>query len=244
MSELAVIGDIHGELGMLDRVLEVVKRREVDGILLVGDLGVNTLWGDARSNLGGLARYHASIEAIFERVGALGKPFLWVAGNHDLPDLDGAGQIDRRVAEIAGFRVFGIGGAGPQRFGFPYEWDEEEIAALAIPEVDILLCHAPPVRTELDRLYHTGEHVGSEAIRTHASKHRGFLVCGHIHEARGADLVGDCLCLNAGALGAPYAVCLVGFLTRRPQEADTVRLHFVEDGHEVVWDRKRLSEKR
>ncbi len=241
MGELAVIGDIHGELEMLDRVLDVVKAREVDGILLVGDLGVNSLWGESRSNLAAMARYHASVDAIFARVSALGKPYLWVAGNHDLPELGGMGNTDRRVSEIAGFRVFGIGGGGPQHFGFPYEWDEQDIEALAIPEVDILLCHAPPIRTELDRLYHTGEHVGSEAIRTHASKHRGFLVCGHIHEARGADLVEDCLCLNTGALGAPYAMCLVGFLTRRPQEADTVRLHFVDDGHEVVWDRARLS---
>lgn len=246
MTTLAVIGDIHGELEMLDRVLELVQRRRVDGILLVGDLGVNALWGLGRADadVRQKMRYEESVDAVFSRVSSLGIPYLWVAGNHDLPEITGEGCVDRQVGEIAGLRVYGVGGAGPQHFGFPYEWEEEEIEELVIPEVDILLCHAPPIRTELDRLHHTGQHVGSEAIRKHAERHKGFLVCGHIHESRGADVINDCLCLNAGSLGAPYAVCLVGFLTRVEGEEDRVGLYYLDDQFGVSWGKEQILELR
>ena len=236
MVSLAVIGDIHGEMKRLGRVLEAIKKRDVAGILLVGDLGRNALFGMPEHWVPEqVAMYKESVEAVFSAVSSLGLPYAWVAGNHDHPEIEGAGCCDRRVVEIAGFRVYGIGGAGPQRFGFPYEWDEEEIEALKIPEVDILLCHAPPYGTSLDRLYHDGENVGSKAIRDHALAHKGFLLCGHIHESFGADTLGRCLCLNAGSLGAPYGRDIVGYLSRDEQGRHQVMLHLLATNEEKTW---------
>lgn len=211
---LAVIGDIHAHWRKLDYVLARIAEARVDGILLVGDLGSHDLAHTIRRSPERDARYLASIDEVLRRVRSLGVPSLWVPGNHDLPDLAGEGNVDRRVAEIAGVRVAGIGGAGPGRFGFAYEWEEDEIRRRDELACDVLLCHAPPARTTLDVIHDSIRHVGSEAIRERAERHDGVLVCGHIHEAPGAEQLARCLCLNVGGLGAPFGRAQVGFVRR------------------------------
>jgi Icc-related predicted phosphoesterase len=211
--ELAVIGDVHAHWRHLDFVLTRIGEARVDGILLVGDLGSHDLAHAWRRTPERDARYLLSVEEVLRRVRALELPFAYVPGNHDLPTLALEGNVDGTVATIAGLRVAGIGGAGPGRFGFCYEWDEEQIAARALPECEVILSHTPPARTSLDRI-HDGRHVGSESIRAIAAGHDGVLVCGHIHEAPGAEQIGRCLCLNAGGLGAPFGRAQVGFVRR------------------------------
>lgn len=208
---LAVIGDVHAHFRRLDVVLERLARERLDGVLLVGDLGSHDLAHAARRTPQRDARYLASLDRLFEKVGMLGVPCAWVPGNHDLPTLPRAGNVDGSVIEIAGVRVAGIGGAGPQSFGFSYEWTEDEIRARVVPPCDVLISHTPPFATKLDRLL-DGEPVGSRAIREIASKHDGVLVCGHIHEASGFEQLGACLCFNVGALGEPFGAAQVGFV--------------------------------
>jgi len=128
---LAVIGDVHASWRLLDRVLERAVAARVHGILLVGDLGSHDLAHVARRTPERDARYLASIEILFERIASCGVPFAFVPGNHDLPELAHERNADGRVLDVAGLRVAGIGGAGPQRFGFAYEWGEDEIRASA-----------------------------------------------------------------------------------------------------------------
>jgi Icc-related predicted phosphoesterase len=209
--KLAVIGDIHAHLRFLGMVLERIARAEVDGILLVGDIGAG---GHRLTLLGKLDRaYFDSVEAVFAAVRALELPCLWVPGNHDHPKLAGEGNVDFTSASLAGLRVAGVGGAGPDRFGFAYEWSEESIRKRTIPACDILLCHCPPRDSELDRV-HNGRHVGSLALRELAMRHDGVYVCGHIHESPGSQLLGRALCLNVGGLGAPFGRPQVGFIER------------------------------
>lgn len=210
----AVIGDVHHELGKLARVVAHIAETGVDGVLLVGDLGshdVNFTW---RRSPEGDARYVASVRQVLELVGELGVPVAWVPGNHDLPDLDLPGNCDRRVVDVGGLRVGGIGGAGPARFGFSYEWSEDDVRARPELDCDVLLCHCPPYGV-LDRTA-SGEHVGSVAIRERVERHVGFLVCGHIHESPGVERVAGTLVLNAGGLGRPYGKAQVGYLARGP----------------------------
>jgi Icc-related predicted phosphoesterase len=209
---LAVIGDIHAHFVRLDLVLERIAAASVDGILLVGDLGSHDLAYVRRRTPERDARYLASIDAVMTRVRALGVPVLWVPGNHDLPDLAGEGNVDGRAGTIAGLRIAGIGGAGPGRFGFAYEWDEDEVRRRDVPECDVLLCHAPPSRCALDRLWDGIRHVGSDALRERAQSHDGVLVCGHIHESPGAVEIGRSLCMNVGGLGEPRGRAQVGFV--------------------------------
>jgi Icc-related predicted phosphoesterase len=236
---LAVIGDVHASWERLERVLARIAERGADGVLLVGDLGEPTPRWRGRDDDARRARYLASVERILALVGALGRPFAWVPGNHDLPDVTGPGGTDGAVADVAGVRVLGIGGAGPARFGFPYEWGEDEIRARPEPACDVILAHCPPSRTALDFVPGAGEHVGSDAIRERALRHDGVLVCGHIHESPSAEQLGNCLCLNVGGLGAPYGRAQVGFVAWDADGGRHVASHEdLESGVVRTWTRE------
>ena len=234
---LAVIGDVHAHWRRLDFVLTRIAALHVDGILLVGDLGSHDLAHVWRRTPERDARYLASVEEVLRRVGSLGAPCAYVPGNHDLPDLVYEGNVDGKVVTVGGVRVAGIGGAGPGRFGFAYEWDEAQIAARTVGECDVILSHTPPARTGLDRI-HDGRHVGSEAIRAVAAAHEGVLVCGHIHEAPGAEQIGGCLCLNVGGLGAPFGRAQVGFVRRGGGEGWECTHEDLESGLVRRWSRE------
>jgi Icc-related predicted phosphoesterase len=234
---LAVIGDVHAHWTRLERVLARIGAEHVDGILLVGDLGSHDLSYATRRTPERDAKYLASVAELFARVRALGAPVAWVPGNHDLPDLAGDGNVDGRVATIAGLSVAGIGGAGPGRFGFAYEWDEDDIRRRDVPACDVLLCHAPPSRTPLDLLWDGRRHVGSEALRERAMRHDGVLVCGHIHESPGATQIERCLCLNVGGLGEPHGAAQVGFVRRSIDGEYEVVHEDLETGRSRTWRR-------
>jgi Icc-related predicted phosphoesterase len=211
---IAILGDIHGAQERLTKILGLLSEARSEMVLLVGDIGFDPPWhSPARETDRG--RHDESVRWVLARVrSALKCPAVFVPGNHDLPDpghdVEGL-NVDRRVVQVAGLRVAGFGGAGPNRFGFPYEWDESEaqaalerlLSALDC-RLDVLLCHGAPRNSELDRTL-DGRHVGSDAVRSWISKARPRLfVCGHIHEAWGVEWLDDVPCVNAGALGDPY----------------------------------------
>lgn len=204
----AVIGDVHGRMGLLRTVLRRIAREKVQGILLVGDLSCarNAPRGSGRG-----ARYLEVVGEVLAAVRAVARPVFFVPGNHDWPDLELPGNLDCRAITIGGVSLAGLGGAGPARFGFPYEWSEND-AAMRLPQkADILVSHTPPFNTPLDLTY-TKVQAGSAAVRTWALERGRVLVCGHIHEGAGVFRLGDCLCLNAGGLGEPSPRAQVGFV--------------------------------
>lgn len=236
---LAVIGDIHASYRKLERVLARVAEAHVDGILLVGDLGLGGPGLTRIRRNAALELYLTSVHEVLRRVNELALPCLWVPGNHDLPDLEGEQNVDGRALDLAGLRIAGVGGSGPDRFGFAYEWGEDEIRERDVPPCDVLLCHAPPHGTELDKLARGGRHVGSRALRALAERHDGVYVCGHIHESPGAVQLERCLCLNVGGLGQPYGRAQVGFVrssTALPGRFEVVH-EDLESGRTRSWTR-------
>ena len=209
----AVVGDVHAHMERLERVLARIEEVGVEGILQVGDIGGHQL-GRRRPERHPerFAAYQESVLAVLHELGRLGVPVLWVPGNHDVRTVAGAGNVDFGAAEFGPYTVAGIGGAGPDRFGFPYEWEDNHVRQREVPDCDILLVHAPPADTPLDLVPHRDQHVGSWAIRELAEQHTGVLVCGHIHESPGVVMLNDCLCVNAGGLGEPWGSPRVGFV--------------------------------
>src|SRR6185295_1284446 len=124
-----------------DAVIERLALERPDGMLLVGDLGSHDLSYTNRRTPARDARYLASVEEVLRRTRAVCEPLLYVPGNHDLPELSFPGNVDGRVETLAGLRIGGIGGAGPGRFQFAYEWDEAEVRARPALACDVLLCH-------------------------------------------------------------------------------------------------------
>jgi Icc-related predicted phosphoesterase len=247
MVQIAVIGDVHDMQVRLTRVLERIASDPPDLALLVGDVGRDPPWNEPQRETE-REDHDESIRRVVARVRSrLGCPVAFVPGNHDLrktaTDIDGC-NCDGRIVEVAGLRIAGFGGAGPGRFGFPYEWDEPEadVALRALLDdaspPDILISHTPPARTGLDRTSR-GEHVGSESVRRWTAIARPKLVvCGHIHEAWGVERIEGVPCLNAGALGEPFGAEIVWLVRWSPEGPEGIRsFHVSPDGETStrVW---------
>jgi Icc-related predicted phosphoesterase len=108
--------------------------------------------------------------------------------------------------EIGARHVAGLGYSTPTPFETPGEYSEEEMASrlekLAAAKPFVLICHAPPLDTALDRIKE-GLHAGSRAVREFIEKHQpAYFFCGHIHEAEGAVIqMGATRAQNVGKKG-------------------------------------------
>ena len=192
-----VLSDLHEHTANLRHLADELRSAAL--VMLSGDL---TMFGGR----GEAARVLAEVRALNASV-------LAVPGNTDhrevLTFLEGEGvSVHGRATVHAGVAVYGIGGANPTPFGTPFELAEEEIAAHleravgatgGVPE-RILVSHAPPFESGVDRLW-SGRPVGSHAVRAHVEAIRPALVlCGHIHEGRGLGRVGEVPVANPGPL--------------------------------------------
>jgi len=185
--------------------VEKVLRQEVafDLVVIGGDL---TTHGTSSEACGAVKR--------FQR---FGRPLLVVAGNMDPPEADNAFaalgvSINGRGIVIGEAGFFGVSASPFTPFQTPYEISEEEIrkraeagwAEVSDARWKIFVPHAPPAHTALDRTFF-GNHVGSTAVREFIEKRTpDLVVCGHIHEARGMDRIGDTVMVNCGQAGKGY----------------------------------------
>jgi Icc-related predicted phosphoesterase len=115
-----------------------------------------------------------------------------------------ASVLHGAAADVAGLRVFGLGGGVPP-IDQPWSFDLTERQAEALlarcERCDVLLTHSPPAGAcdELD----DGRRIGSLAIREAVERLRPRLVvCGHVHACWGrAAAIGPTTVLNAGPAG-------------------------------------------
>jgi Icc-related predicted phosphoesterase len=197
--------DIHGAYGRVETIL--AREPVFDALIIGGDL---TTCGTRKE-----------AESALQRLRDFEKPLLVVAGNMDPPELDDLfveqgisinGQ--GRVLENVGF--FGVS-AGPfSSLQTPNEVSEEEIfrraeggwREIGNARWKVFVPHAPPRGTRVDAL-RSGEHVGSTAVREFVERYQPDLtVCGHIHEARGEDVLGQTRVVNCGPAGRGCYVIL------------------------------------
>lgn len=209
---LAVIGDLHGNLPALHKVMHEIYKATDGGhnlyaLLLTGDFtALDTRRGQ---------HSHAASEEVFDALQCVRMKFTatcvgGVPGNHDVASVADTDILDGRWTQCHqdGLIISGIGGGGPECFGWPYEWSEEDLRDYltdrfpdGIPE-GVILSHCPPKGLRDANI--RGHECGSVVLREVAAEHRGLFICGHIHEARGVAQIGDCTVVNAGSLGRPY----------------------------------------
>jgi Icc-related predicted phosphoesterase len=149
---------------------------------------------------------------------------LAVAGNMDSAAIDArlaalGVALDGRGVTIDDIGFFGVSAGPKSPLHTPYEITETQIAErieAGFAEVKncrmkVFCPHAPPKDTTCDRV-HSGLHVGSTAVRAFIEREQPDLVlCGHIHESRGEDLIGKTRVVNPGPVTAGhYAVVEVG----------------------------------
>ncbi|MBU6997989.1 MAG: metallophosphoesterase family protein [Theionarchaea archaeon] len=187
---LCVIADLHGTTTYISRLQSV----SYDLLVICGDI---THFGHA-----GRAR---SILSTFPA------PYLAVHGNCDYEDvvdvLEEEGcNLHEKTVRRNNETLCGLGGANYFRGKTPSEVTEQEIydALSHVEGGSILVTHVPPHNTAVDRAFRI-KHAGSTALRQVVEeKHPALLLCGHIHEGRGHDVIGDTLVVNPGEFSRGY----------------------------------------
>ena len=191
--KLLIFSDIHGSKSALEKLMAI----EADYYFADGDLAN---WGRGLDQLGGLMQKRA------DRMYVL-------PGNHESEadiqrfcETYGFHRFHGQSFQIGKYAVAGLGYSNPTPFNTPGEYSEEELASRLekFSGLDplVLICHAPPKGTKLDRAGE-GKHFGSQAVRDFIDQHQpAYFYCGHIHEAAGVhEVIGRTQCWNVGPRG-------------------------------------------
>jgi uncharacterized protein len=197
--KLLAFSDLHRDL---DQARELVERSsETDVVIAAGDF----------------ASVHEGLEEATDVLSGISAPTVLVPGNNETDDAlrnacegwDSATVLHGEGTEIDGTQFFGLGAGVPIT---PWDWsfdlDEEEATQrlAACPEGAILVVHSPP-KGHCDESS-GGDHLGSTAILETIERTQPRLaVCGHIHEAWGAESeVGPTQVVNLGPSGRMFEV--------------------------------------
>jgi uncharacterized protein len=192
--KLLAFSDLHRDL---DQAAQLVERsREADVVIGAGDF----------------ASIHKGLEEAIDALEPIAVPTVLVPGNNETEDAlrtacenwEGATVLHGQGTEIDGTQFYGLGAGVPIT---PWDWsfdldDEQAAERLAgCPEGAVLVIHSPP-KGHCDASS-GGDHLGSQAIlEAIEAKRPRLAVCGHIHEAWGAeDEIGPTKVINLGPSG-------------------------------------------
>ena len=204
--KLLALSDIHGAY---NQALEILKKEHFDILILAGDL---TTRGT-----------NAEVKIAIEMFKNISPTIVAVCGNMDSPThekiysdfgigINAKGKIFKDVG------IFGVSASPISWMKTPYEISEEEIYLRAKKgfeeikncRIKIFVPHAPPSNTLVDKISN-GTHVGSLSVRKIIEELQpDVCVCGHIHEARGKDILGKTLIINCGPGNKYYATIEIG----------------------------------
>ncbi len=204
--KILAVADIHNDIENILQFLSKASVLKFDVIVCPGDFTDLAPKGFSQEEIGRL---------VVDELKSVGKPVLGVPGNLDLDvikileeegiSIHGEGKI----VEDVGF--FGFGGAKTP-FGTSYEPSEAEIENgirksykdIKGAKFKVMVTHSPPKNTKLDMIV-SGAHVGSEIVRKLIEELKPeAVVCAHIHEARGVDVVGASKAINPGRFSEGY----------------------------------------
>src|SRR5215467_6569424 len=169
--KMLIFSDIHNDLAALRRLIQT----EAHCYVAAGDL---VSWARGLDGCGEILREKAG------KVWAL-------PGNHESADQMasfcdkfGLRNVHGQLIESGGRKFGCLGYSSPTPFHTPGEFTEEQLAAhlskFAGVEGLILICHAPPYGTELDRV-NEGLHAGSRSVAAFIKANQpDYFFCGHI----------------------------------------------------------------
>jgi Icc-related predicted phosphoesterase len=190
---LLIFSDIHNDWKALEQLLA----READYYVAAGD---QITWAKGIERCGEILQRRAD------------KVYV-LPGNHESAEQVanmcaryGLHNFHERHLEIGKWQVAGLGYSNPTPFNTPGEYSEPELAERLqrFAELNplVLICHAPPYGTDLDRI-RQGLHAGSRSVRDFIEKYQPpHFFCGHIHEAEGVAVeIGKTHAVNVGKKG-------------------------------------------
>jgi Icc-related predicted phosphoesterase len=191
--KLLIFSDIHSNHQALERLVAT----EADYYFAAGDL----------------VNWSRGLERCGEILQSRGDQVYVLPGNHESEaqiarfcEQFGFHNFHGQIIRIGNYQIAGLGYSNPTPFNTPGEYSEAELAArlahFAALKPLILVCHAPPYGTALDRI-RDGLHAGSKSVRDFVDQQQPeYVFCGHIHEAEGAAIeIGKTKAVNVGKRG-------------------------------------------
>lgn len=194
--KILAAGDIHGDIGLAEKLAEKAKKEKVDLVVLCGDL---TLADTSTKNIiGPFKKRHEKV--------------LIIPGNHEtvatadfLAELYGVKNIHGYSVKYKDVGIFGAGGANIGLF----QMGEKEIYELLKKGYDkikylkkkIMVTHVHPSGTKIEKF--TNIFPGSEGVRRAVERFKpSLLLCSHVHEAEGIEeMIGGTKVINVGKRG-------------------------------------------
>lgn len=188
-------GDIHEDTRNLQKIEAELK--DADLIIISGDITNYHGKAVAENVINSVRKYNTNILA---QLGNLDQGEVNDYLSQESINLHGNGYIFNDIG------IFGVGGSNLTPFKTPTEFNEEEIYSFLVNgykkidgcEVKIMVPHMPPINTNVDKVS-SGMHVGSKSVRDFIEKYKpNMCICGHIHESKGDDVIGNTIIFNAG----------------------------------------------
>ncbi len=194
--KILAIADVHGNDAVAYLVNEIYGMREIDAVLVAGDISP---FGDPSFAL--------------EFLNMLPAPTFAVPGNCDSPEIIGyiekskAENLHMKMTDFKGFKLIGLGGTTKKGFSMGITFTDEFAENFILScEGCIVLTHQPPFGILDDA---GGVHIGSKGIRKGVDKARPVLVVfGHAHEARGYTVKNGVIFVNPGPAKYGYAAII------------------------------------
>lgn len=191
--KILVFSDIHGDLKALEQVVEM----EADYYFAAGDM----------------VNHGRGLDEVGKILSRRADRMYVLPGNHETTaQIEGMCErfslkaFHGETFHAEGYQFAGLGYSNPTPFDTPGEYTEEELAE-RLKRFDglkplLLICHCPPVETNLDEAS-SGGHFGSRAMREFIEREQPeYFFCGHIHESAGnEDSIGASHGFNVGKKG-------------------------------------------
>jgi hypothetical protein len=189
------IGDIHDNVSQIHQIPEV---KDADGIIIHGDI---TNMGDSKQ-----------AAKMIKQIADVNSNIYAQIGNMDHLDIQSYLEQETKSIHCKGIELYsgvgimGVGMSSPTPFQTPGEISDDQLgewlenAWQHISQINhkAVITHDPPFGTKLDTIS-GGVHVGSKAVLAFIEKYQpDILLCGHIHEARGEDTIGQTKAVNPG----------------------------------------------
>ena len=189
--------DIHGSLLALKRIEHKVKSEKPDLLVCAGEISI----------------FEHGIVNIFRKLNKLGKKIIIVHGNHeDETTFIKYSRLFKNIIFVhKNYHIennvlfLGYGGGGfslvDRGFDKIAKTRFNKIINKNNDEKIVLVTHAPPYKTKLDKL--GINHAGNKSIRNFVEKYKiDLLICGHLHENFGKeDKIGNTKIINPGPFG-------------------------------------------
>jgi uncharacterized protein len=193
MARALIFSDIHNDARALEKLMAI----DADYYFCAGDL---VSWQRGLDKMADIMRPRADRMYVLPGNHESENDIAQFCARHGFHNFHGG------TLQACGVWIAGLGYSSPTPFHTPGEYSEEELAArlekFAELKPLVLICHAPPLNTKLDRV-RDGLHAGSRAVREFIEKYqpRDFF-CGHIHEAEGVvEQMGGTRAQNVGKRG-------------------------------------------